>query len=81
MIIYRFKSHNKHEDVDFNENHDKEFMEECGKIDRDQPQTWKKYSNWDDILEMELAEYKKSHNVRELYHIAVACLNIWRKYK
>lgn len=77
MIVYRLK---KKAD-DFESNPDKEFMEECAKVDHEHPLTWNKYTNWEDILDMEVAEFKKTHNVKELYHIAVVCLKIWRHHK
>lgn len=75
MIITQIKSQN---DNDFEENPDKDFMIECAKVDHDKPKTWEKYSNWTDILKMEVAEYEKYKTDKELFHIAVACLNIWR---
>jgi hypothetical protein len=75
MIITQIKSKNEY---NFEDNPDKDFMTECAKVDKDRPKTWEKYNSWTDILKMEVAEYEKYKTNKELYHIAVACLNIWR---
>lgn len=75
MIITQIKSKNEY---NFEDNLDKDFMTECAKVDHDRPKTWEKYNSWTDILKMEVAEYEKYKTDKELYHIAVACLNIWR---
>ena len=75
MIITQIVSK---KDYNFEDNPDKDFMTECAKVDHDRPKTWDKYTSWTDILKMEMSEYEKYKTDKELYHIAVACLNIWR---
>lgn len=77
MIITQIKSKNEY---NFEDNPDKDFMTECAKIDHDRPKTWDKYTSWTDILKMEMSEYEKYKTPKELYHIAVACLNAWREH-
>ena len=50
QIIYEIK--HKDRGYDFENDLDKEFMTECEKVDDNPPETWKKYSNMTDILQM-----------------------------
>lgn len=80
QIIYEIK-HHKDEGYDFENDPDKEFMTECAKVDNNPPETWKKYSNMTDILQMEVGEFIKTKSKKELYHIATVCLKMWRTMK
>lgn len=70
---------------------DKEFMDACGKVDKNRPATWAKYPNTiagaNDIIKMEFDELMKDAkdgNMKDwetnLYHLSVATLNAWRIY-
>lgn len=80
QIIYEIK-HHKAEGYDFENDPDKEFMTECAKVDDNPPETWKKYSNMTDILQMEVGEFMKTKSKKELCHIATVCLKMWRTMK
>ena len=72
---------------------DGEFMKECGKIDKNPPETWQKYDRKTDsgaynIFIMEVNELKKAHDSNDAegiavntYHVATAALNLWRAHK
>ena len=79
QIIYEIK--HKDKGYDFDNNSDKEFMIECAKVDDNPPETWKKYSNMTDILQMEVGEFMKTKSKKKLYHIATVCLKMWRTMK
>lgn len=68
---------------DISENPDKEYMENCAKVDHNRPSTWKPYVNAPmAIIDMEYNELKNAKtdaDIEEnLYHLSVACLNMWR---
>lgn len=71
---------------DISENEDREYMEECAKVDHNRPETWKAYENYPmGIIDMEYSELKNAKTAEDLkenlYHLSVACLNYWRKMK
>lgn len=71
---------------DISSNPDREYMEMCGKIDRNRPAEWKEYGeNPFKIVNMEyqkLIEAKtKPEIITSLYRLSVACLNYWRNLK
>ena len=63
------------------------FMEACGKVLENIPETWKPYPSTADgkmaIIDMEYGELKKAktkeEKMRELEHVASACLYSWRE--
>ena len=57
-------------------NPDREFMEECAKVDKHHPTTW--IGSPMEIITMEYQELMKKPSKKELYHLATACLNAWR---
>lgn len=68
---------------DISDNPDREYMEECAKVDRNRPLTWKAYENVPmAIIDMEYNELKNAKTeedkIENLYHLSVACLNMWR---
>ena len=75
--------------IDVQKNGDLPFMEECAKVDANQPSTWARYTHDTkgalDIITMEYNELKRAYDVNNakdykenLYHLATACLNAWR---
>lgn len=86
MIIITEPRKQKSEWNDISDNPDKEYMEECAKVDRNRPLTWKAYENVPmAIIDMEYNELKNAKTeedkIENLYHLSVACLNMWRHYK
>lgn len=70
---------------DISENEDKEYMENCHKVDMNKPMTWTPYIKTNNpmaIIDMEYNELKNAKTDKELeenlYHLSVACLNMWR---
>ena len=68
---------------DISDNPDKEYMEECAKVAKNRPLTWKAYENVPmAIIDMEYNELKNAKTeedkIENLYHLSVACLNMWR---
>lgn len=71
---------------DISKNPDREYMEMCGKIDRNRPSEWNGYKNDPiGIINMEFANLNKQTSKEEvietLYRLSVACLNYWRFLK
>lgn len=71
---------------DISDNPDREYMEECAKVDKKRPATWKPYANAPmSIIDMEYNELKNAKTeedkIENLYHLSVACLNAWRHSK
>lgn len=87
MIIERiFKETSKHDFNDISDNPDREYMEECAKVDENRPVTWKPYENYPmGIIDMEYNELRSAKTLEEkienLYHLSVGCLNMWRHLK
>ena len=86
MIIITEPRKQKSESNDISDNPDREYMEECAKVDRNRPLTWKPYENTPmAIIDMEYNELKNAKTeedkIENLYHLSVACLNMWRHYK
>ena len=87
MIIERiFKEVPKHDFNDISDNPDREYMEECAKVDESRPETWKPYKNYPmGIIDMEYNELRAAKTLEEkienLYHLSVGCLNMWRHLK
>ena len=71
------------------DNPDVEYMEKCTEVDQNRPETWKPYKNVPvAIIDMEYNELKKAVEEKDqkmieenIYHLSVACLNLWRKLK
>jgi hypothetical protein len=83
MIIITEPRKQKSEWNDISDNPDREYMEECAKVDRNRPLTWKAYENVPmAIIDMEYNELKNAKTeedkIENLYHLSVACLNMWR---
>lgn len=83
MIIITEPRKQKSEWNDISDNPNKEYMEECAKVDRNRPLTWKAYENVPmAIIDMEYNELKNAKTeedkIENLYHLSVACLNMWR---
>lgn len=83
MIIITEPRKQKSEWNDISDNADREYMEECAKVDRNRPLTWKAYENTPmAIIDMEYNELKNAKTeedkIENLYHLSVACLNMWR---
>ena len=70
MIVITHKSNN------IENNPDREFMEECARIDKHKPSTW--IGTPMEIISMEYQELMKKPSKKELYHLATACLHAWR---
>lgn len=71
---------------DISDNADREYMKECAKVDKNRPATWKAYENVPmAIIDMEYNELKNAKTeedkIENLYHLSVACLNMWRYVK
>lgn len=71
---------------DISNNPDREYMEECGKIDRNKPSEWEMYSdNPVGLISMEYSrlntQTSKPDVINALYRLSVACLNYWRYLK
>lgn len=87
MIIERiFKEVSKHDFNDISDNPDREYMEECAKVDENRPETWKPYENYPmGIIDMEYNELRTAKTLEDkienLYHLSVGCLNMWRHLK
>lgn len=86
IIITEPKKSKQKEWNDISDNPDKEYMEECAKVDRNRPTTWKPYENVPmAIIDMEYNELKNAKTeedkIENLYHLSVACLNMWRYVK
>ena len=86
MIIITEPRKQKSEWNDISDNPDREYMEECAKVDRNRPLTWKPYENTPmAIIDMEYNELKNAKTeedkIENLYHLSVACLNMWRYVK
>ena len=86
IIITEPKKSKQKEWNDISDNPDKEYMEECAKVDRNRPATWKPYENAPmAIIDMEYNELKNAKaeedKIENLYHLSVACLNMWRYVK
>lgn len=87
MIIERiFKEVPKHDFNDISGNPDREYMEECAKVDENRPATWKPYENYPmGIIDMEYNELRTAKTLEDkienLYHLSVGCLNMWRHLK
>ena len=86
MIIITEPRKQKNEWNDISDNPDREYMEECAKVDRNRPLTWKPYENTPmAIIDMEYNELKNAKTeedkIENLYHLSVACLNMWRYVK
>jgi hypothetical protein len=87
MIIERiFKEVSKHDFNDISDNPDREYMEECAKVDENRPETWKPYENYPmGIIDMEYNELRAAKTLEDkienLYHLSVGCLNMWRHLK
>jgi hypothetical protein len=86
MIIIAEPRKQKNERNDISDNPDKEYIEECAKVDRNRPSTWKPYENAPmAIIDMEYNELKNAKTeedkIENLYHLSVACLNMWRYVK
>lgn len=83
MIIITEPRKQKSEWNDISDNPDREYMEECAKVDKNRPLTWKAYENVPmAIIDMEYNELKNAKTeedkIENLYHLSVACLNMWR---
>ena len=71
------------------DNPDAEYMEKCAEVDQNRPETRKPYKNVPvAIIDMEYNELKKAVEEKDqkmieenIYHLSVACLNLWRKLK
>ena len=86
IIITEPKKSKQKEWNDISDNVDREYMEECAKVDRNRPVTWKPYENAPmAIIDMEYNELKNAKTeedkIENLYHLSVACLNMWRHVK
>ena len=87
MIIMLEPKNTKQTDWnDISDNPDREYMEECAKVDKNRPATWKPYENAPmAIIDMEYNELKNAKTeedkIENLYHLSVACLNMWRHVK
>lgn len=86
IIITEPKKSKQKERNDISDNPDKEYMEECAKVDKSRPATWEAYENVPmAIIDMEYNELKNAKTeedkIENLYHLSVACLNMWRHVK
>jgi hypothetical protein len=71
---------------DISKSPDREYMEECGKIDRNPPKEWAVYKdNPIGLINTEYSNFNmqtsKPEVIKALYRLSVACLNYWRFLK